>query len=143
MPTSGSILSFGQSLPVYADKKFIGNTFSASTYKSFSEDIVGAGKIYISAVNGVGDDDVRLSKRKGLSTRRLRGFERNKVGPVDGSDHIGGNYAAALNLETNLPNVFPENSNADLGLFLDFGNVWGVDYDDTLEIAIKLDHLQV
>ncbi len=138
MPTSGSIVSFGQSLPVYADKKFIGNTFTASTYKSFSEDIVGAGKIYISTVNGVGNDDVRLSKRKGLSTRRLRGFEKNKVGPVDGSDHIGGNYAAALNLETNLPNVFPENSNADLGLFLDFGNVWGVDYDDTLDDSNKI-----
>ena len=138
MPTSGSIVSFGQSLPVYADKKFIGNTFTASTYKSFSEDIVGAGKIYISTVNGVGNDDVRLSKRKGLSTRRLRGFEKNKVGPVDGSDHIGGNYAAALNLETNLPNVFPENSNADLGVFLDFGNVWGVDYDDTLDDSNKI-----
>ena len=28
----------------------------------------------------------------------MRGFEKNKIGPVDGSDHIGGNYAAALNL---------------------------------------------
>ena len=33
----------------------------------------------------------------------MRGFERNKIGPVDGSDHVGGNYAAALNLEANLP----------------------------------------
>ena len=33
---------------------------------------------------------------------------------------------ASLNFETNLPNILPENSNADLGLFLDFGNVWGV-----------------
>ena len=29
------------------------------------------------------DDDVRLSKRRGLSTKRLRGFERGKIGPVD------------------------------------------------------------
>ena len=42
------------------------------------------------------DDDVRLSKRKFLSTKRLRGFERGKVGPVDGNDHVGGNYAAAV-----------------------------------------------
>ena len=41
MPTSGSIISFSQSLPVYADRSFIANTFSASTYKSFSEDFVG------------------------------------------------------------------------------------------------------
>ena len=95
MPTSGSIVSFRQSLPVYADKSFLSNTFSTSTYKSFNEDIVGASKFYLAAVNGLGSDDVRLSKRKGLSSKRLRGFERNKIGPVDGSDHIGGNYAAA------------------------------------------------
>ena len=47
---------------------------------------------------------------------------------MDGTDHIGGNYAAALNFEANLPNLLPEVTNTDLGLFLDFGNVWGVDY---------------
>ena len=65
-------------------------------------------------------NDVRLSKRKGLSSKRLRGFERGKVGPVDGKDHIGGNYAAALNFEANLPNLLPDNSNADASFFLDF-----------------------
>ena len=123
-----------QSKPTYADKNFIANSFSFSKYKAFSEDIVGSGKLYVSTINGIGDDDVRLSKRKGLSSRRLRGFERNKIGPVDGNDHIGGNYAAALNFETNLPNFFPENSNTDLGLFLDFGSVWGVDYDSTIDV---------
>ena len=92
-------------IPIYADKNFIGNTFTLSTYKSLTEDIVGAGKIYLSAVNGLGDDDVRLSKRKGLSERRLRGFEKNKIGPVDGSDHVGGNYAAAINFEANLKHI--------------------------------------
>ena len=57
----------------------------------------------MTAVNGIGSDDVRLSKRKFLSTRRLRGFESGKIGPLDGSDHVGGNYAASLNLEANLP----------------------------------------
>ena len=59
----------------------------------------GAGKFYVSNINGLGLD-VSLSKRRGLSERRLRGFEKNKIGPVDGTDHIGGNYAAALNFET-------------------------------------------
>ena len=96
MPTDGSIISFSQSLPIYADKSFIANTFRSSSYNAFSEDVVGAGKIYISTINALGSDDVRLSKRKGLSTRRMRGFEKNKIGPVDGKDHIGGNYAAAI-----------------------------------------------
>ena len=138
MPTSGSIVSFRQSLPIYADKSFWSNTFSASKYKSLNEDIVGASKIYLTAVNGLGSDDVRLSKRKGLSSKRIRGFERNKIGPVDGSDHIGGNYAAAINFEANLLKILPENTNTDLSLFLDFANVWGVDYDSSLDDSNKI-----
>ena len=95
MPTSGSILRFNQSLPFYADKSFIDNTLSISAYKTLSENLVGATKFYITAIEGLNNDDVRLSKRKGLSSRRLRGFERNKVGPVDSGDHVGGNYASA------------------------------------------------
>ena len=138
MPTDGSIISFGQELPIYADKPFISNTFSSSVYKSFGEDVIGAAKFYISSINGLNNEDVRLSKRKGLSSYRLRGFEKNKVGPVDGSDHIGGNYASAINFETNLPKLLPESSNVDIGLFLDAGNIWGVDYDSTLDDSNKI-----
>ena len=138
MPTSGSIISFDQSLPIFADKQAITNTFRATKYKLITNDVVGAGKLYLSSINGIGEDDVRISKRRGLSTRRLRGFERNKVGPVDGSDHIGGNYVAALNFEATLPNLLPETYKTDVGLFLDFGNVWGVDYDDSLNDSNKI-----
>ena len=108
MPTDGSIISFNQELPIYADKPFIGNTFASSFYRSFGENIIGSSKFYLTSINGIDNEDVRLSKRKGLSTKRLRGFERNKVGPVDGSDHIGGNYATAINLEASLPNLLPD-----------------------------------
>ena len=138
MPTDGSIISFSQRLPIYADKPFIGNTFAVSKYQAFGENVVGAGKFYLDTINGLNNKDVRISKRKSLSTKRLRGFEKGKIGPVDGSDHIGGNYAAALNFEANLPNFLPDNSNADIGFFLDFANVWGVDYDSTLNESNKL-----
>jgi len=138
MPTDGSIVGFRQTLPIYADKPFIGNTFNSSLYHSFGENVIGAGKIFISTINGLNDEDVRLSKRRSLSSTRLRGFERGKVGPVDSNDHIGGNYAAAINLEANLPNFLPESSNTDVGLFLDFGNVWGVDYDDSIDDSNKI-----
>jgi len=138
MPTSGSVLNFGQSLPIYADKSFISNFLRASKYKQFNEDLVGAGKFYLSTVNGLGSDDVRLSKRTTISSRRLRGFEKGKIGPVDGNDHIGGNYAAALNLEASLPNFLPEDTNTDVILFLDFGNVWGVDYDSSIDDSNKI-----
>ena len=138
MPTSGSVTSFSQELPIVSDKGAIVNLFSSSLYKTINEDIIGATKFYLKAVNGISNDDVRLSKRTNLSTNRLRGFQKGKVGPVDGSDHIGGNYAMALNFEANLPNFLPENSKTDIGLFLDFGNVWGVDYDSTIDESNKL-----
>jgi len=138
MPTSGNYTSFNQSLPIYADKKFISNTFTRSVYKTFNEDFIGSAKFFASSINGIGPDDVRLSKRRNLSLNRLRGFESGKLGPVDGTDHIGGNYATALNFETSLPNLVPENYNADANLFLDFGNVWGVDYSDTIDDSSKL-----
>ena len=138
MPTDGSIISFTQTLPIYADKAFIANSLSMSSYATLTEDVIGAGKIYFTAINGLGSDDVRLSKRKSLSNSRLRGFEKSKVGPIDGTDHVGGNYAAAINFEANLPNFLPEASNADLGFFLDFGNVWGVDYDSSIAGSNKI-----
>lgn len=138
MPTSGYISKFNQSLPVYADKNFVANSLSSSVYQQFSENVVGAAKIYMSAINGIGGDDVRLSKRKYLGTKRLRGFKSGKVGPLDGTDHVGGNYAAALNIEANLPKLLPETTNTDISLFLDFGNIWGVDYDSSIDDSNKL-----
>ena len=138
MPTSGSVFRFGQSLPVYADKSYIANSLSASKYKSINENIVGVGKFYLSTINGLGSDDVRLSKRKNLSSKRIRGFKKNKIGPVDNNDYIGGNYAAALNFEANLPKILPEDTNTDLSIFLDFGNLWGVDYDSSIDDSNKI-----
>ena len=115
MPTSGSVVSFNQSLPLFADRRSVSNTFTMSKYKSINENIVGAGKVYLSAINGIGDDDVRLSKRKNISSKRLRGFERGKVGPVDGNDNIGGNYAAAGNFVASLPNLLPTPQGQKLG----------------------------
>jgi outer membrane protein insertion porin family len=138
MPTDGSIVSFNQTLPIYADKPFVGNTFQLSSYHSFNENLIGAGKFFLDTINGLDDEDVRISKRRSLSTRRLRGFERGKVGPIDGSDHVGGNYAAAVNFEANLPNLLPDSSNAEIGFFLDFANVWEVDYDDTIDDSNEL-----
>ena len=133
MPTSGYISSFTQKFPIYADKKAITNTLSLSKYKLLTEDIVTASKFFFSAVNGLDDQDVRLNERRFLNTRRLRGFERGKVGPVDGNDHIGGNYAASANFEASLPNLLPDSSKAEIATFLDIGSVWGVDYDKSID----------
>ena len=55
MPTSGSIFTFGQSIPIAADKAFLTNTVSSSFYKSLSENIIGSTKIYLASINGLGE----------------------------------------------------------------------------------------
>ena len=42
MPTDGSIISFDQSLPIYADRKFIANSLAASAYRTLSENFIGS-----------------------------------------------------------------------------------------------------
>jgi outer membrane protein insertion porin family len=131
MPTSGSLVSFHQGLPLYSDQASIYNAIYYTKYHLFTENIVGALKFYAAHVIAV-EDDVRLSKRLHIPSRRLRGFESHKVGPKDGADYVGGNYATALNFEAALPNLLPESTQMDIGIFMDMANLWSVDYDSSI-----------
>jgi len=135
-PTDGYISRFNQSIPIYADSPFLKNTYTLSKYKTLSPDTIAAVKFYTSAINGLDDKDVRLSKRITLPSNKLRGFKQ--LGPKDGNDYVGGNYAASTNLELSLPNLLPESTKTDIGLFLDIGNVWGIDYDKSLDDSKKI-----
>jgi len=137
-PTDGYISSFTQALPVYADSPYVKNSASFSKYKAFSKDAIGNVRLFGSAIHGLNDKDVRISKRLGLPNSKLRGFQAGKVGPKDGTDYIGGNYMAATNLELSLPNLLPESTKTDVGLFLDIANLWKVDYDDLIDDSNKI-----
>ena len=132
-PTDGYISSFSQVLPVYSDSPYIKNSYSFSKYKTMTANAIGTFKFYTTAVNGLEDKDVRMRKRVKLSNNKMRGFKAGKIGPVDGKDYVGGNYALASNFELSLPNLLPEATKTDVGLFLDIGNLWGIDYDSTLD----------
>ena len=47
---------------------------------------------------------MRISDRISLSSRKLRGFKRGKIGPKDNNDFIGGNYATSFTAATMLSN---------------------------------------
>ena len=87
----------------------------------------------MSSINSLQGNDVRVSDRLYLSNRKLRGFEKGKVGPKDNLDFIGGNYSAATSISTTLPTILPELESIDFSIFIDAGNVWGVDYDSSLD----------
>ena len=137
-PTDGYISNFSQAFPIYADSPYINNTYSFSKYKALTPDVISNFKFYTSAINGLSNKDVRINKRLYLPSSKLRGFQPGKIGPKDGKDYVGGNYAIASNFELNLPNLLPETTKTDVGLFLDFGNLWNVDYDSSVNGSNKI-----
>ena len=100
--------------------------------------MVGKFSFYVKSVNALKDEDVRISKRLYIPSARLRGFEKGKVGPVDNSDYIGGNYVSTFNVSSTLPNALPSFQNLDFSLFFDAANVWGVDYDSSIDRGGKI-----
>jgi len=131
-PSDGFINFFSQTFPIYSDDLAIENKLTGSVYHSLNNNLILSASYFLKAINSL-EDNVRISKRVFVPGRRLRGFESGKIGPKDGSQYIGGNYAGALNLNTTLPNVLFENDNLDLNFFIDMANVWEVDYNDSLD----------
>ena len=131
-PSDGFINRFSQTFPIYSDDKSIENNFTSAIYHAINDNFILSANYYLKTINSL-DDNVRVSKRVYVPGRRLRGFESGKIGPKDGSQYIGGNYATSLNLNSTVPNIFFENENIDLNFFMDFANVWEVDYNSSLD----------
>ncbi len=133
-PKKGNFVSFTQDLPIISNDNEVKNTLIFTKYKSLkrSDNMIGKISFYLSAINSYDGSDVRISKRNRIPSNRLRGFEKGKIGPIDGSDFVGGNYASALNLSTNIPGLLTTIESLDFKYFFDVGNVWGVDYDSSI-----------
>ena len=131
-PSDGFINKFSQTLPIYSDDSSVENSFTTAIYQSIDDNLILSAKFYLQTINSF-DDNVRVSKRVFIPGNRLRGFEVGKIGPKDGVQYVGGNYASALNLGSTLPNILFENEDIDLNFFLDLANVWEVDYNSELD----------
>ena len=136
-PTQGYRTSFTQSLPLVQDSSSIMNGLDVSVYHDFSEDVIGSLKFHARTINGI-DKDVRLTNRLYIPRNKLRGFNTYKIGPKDGDDYIGGNYTTAIGFEAKLPNLLPESYRTDISVFLDTANIWGVDYNNSIDETNKL-----
>ena len=132
-PTSGYISRFIQSLPIVSDGSPILNGYELNTYKEIVDDMIFSFALYGRSISSLNNEDVRVSKRLFLPSKKLRGFESGKIGPKDAGDFIGGNYATALNAATTVPYVFQTLETLDMKMFFDAANVWGVDYSDTID----------
>ncbi len=125
--TDGSRSKFSQTLPIISESDTLISSYIFDQYITISETTASVGLFLKNAI-GL-SDDVRISERLTIPRNRLRGFKSGRIGPVDeGDDHVGGNYAAALSITSNLPLLAPNMQNFEFNYFLDFGNVWGTDY---------------
>tara|TARA_B100001027_G_scaffold137158_1_gene95253 strand:- start:12 stop:2255 length:2244 start_codon:yes stop_codon:yes gene_type:complete len=131
---SGYVTTFSQEIPLISDNSELSNAFEITNYKKLSStsNMVGKVSLFGKTITGL-SDDVRISKRLNVPSYRLRGFERGKVGPVENNDYIGGNHITSLNLSATLPTVFQGLDNLDVAIFFDAANVWGVDYDSSID----------
>ena len=131
--------------PTVYDNPHVGNARSLVVFdvlfrvlRSLYDNNVTSASIYLSAVNSLSNDDVKLSERLYIPSRRLRGFQSGRVGPKDNNDYIGGNYTSVLNLTSTLPQILENNQTTDFAIFLDVANIWGVDYDSSIDDQNKI-----
>ena len=136
--TDGYISSFNQKIPLISENYTLTNKYNYKLYNKWLNENIASFAFYAQATNSLVGKDVKLSDRLFIPPRKLRGFETGKVGPMDGLDYIGGNYATAINISTTLPQILPNFQNTNFSIFYDAANVWSVDYDSTISQGSKI-----
>ena len=132
-PTEGFRSVFRQGVPLYSDEYSLSNSYDFKHWYQLPNDMVTSFNIYGSVVHSLNGENVRITNRTFLPRNKLKGFNTGNIGPVDATDYVGGNYAAALNIDTTLPMFFSTLENIDFRYFVDFANLWGVDYSSTVD----------
>ena len=120
-------------IPLVSDTSTLINSYQYNYYKELFEDNITNASIFLQSANSITGENIKLSERIYIPGRKLRGFERGKVGPKDGADYIGGNFVTTANLSTTLPQILSNIQEVDFVMFLDAANIWGVDYDSSID----------
>ncbi len=136
--TDGYRSYYSVDMPLISENNSLTNLYNVSYYNELYDENISKISLYLKATTSLTNDDVKLSERLYLPSDRLRGFVKGKVGPKDGNDFIGGNYAASLNISSTLPQILPSAQNVDFLMFMDVANIWGVDYDSSLNDTNKI-----
>ena len=131
--SSGFRSYYSLDLPVISDTNTIKNYYNYSHYFDFFEKNYSSISIYLQTANSLNNKDIKLSERITIPSSRLRGFEAGRVGPRDGDDYVGGNYAYSINFASNVPQIFEDSQNLDFLVFADAADIWGVDYNSSIK----------
>ena len=131
--SEGFFSSYSIDLPIISETYTLINSYKYKFFTELFENNVSTISISLNSAHSLKNEDVKLSERIRIPSNSLRGFEQGKVGPKDGNDFIGGNYMTSINFSSTLPQILENSQNTDFIIFLDMANVWGVDYDSSLD----------
>ena len=131
--SDGFISSYSVDLPYISDTYSLINRYKYKYFTELYENNISSFSLSLRSAHSLKNEDIKLSERLRIPSSLLRGFEHGKIGPKDGDDFVGGNYMAALNFTSSLPQILENSQNTDFLIFLDAANLWGVDYDSSLD----------
>ena len=131
--SSGFKSYYSLDMPIVSDTNTIKNYYNYAYYFNAFEKNFSSISFYLQSANSLNNKDIKLSERINIPSSRLRGFEAGRIGPKDGDDYVGGNYAYSINLVSNIPQIFEESQNLDFLIFADAADLWGVDYNSSIE----------
>ena len=125
-------------IPIISDTNTLTNSYNYKIYSELFENQISSFSFFVKTATSISGDDVKLTERLSMPSNKLRGFVRGKVGPKDGNDYIGGNFVTSVNLQTSVPILFENSQNLDAVIFFDAANIWGVDYDSSIDDSSKV-----
>ena len=125
-------------LPLISDTNTLTNSYNYKIFSELYDNNISSFSFFLKSASSISNDDIKLTERLTLPSNKLRGFETGKIGPKDGADFIGGNYLASISLQSSLPFIFENSQNVDAIIFFDAANIWGVDYDTSIDDGSKI-----
>ena len=130
--------NYNINFPVISKTNTLTNSYNFNHYSELYENNITSVSFFLKTANSLTDDNIKLTERLYLPSNKLRGFSNGGVGPKDGNDYIGGNYVSSLNIASTLPQLTEQLENFDINVFMDVGNVWGVDYSSAINQTNKV-----
>ncbi len=126
-PDAGVLLSFQQEFAgLGGDNDFIKTTGRIVGQRTlFNDDVTVRAIAEGGSIQFSDGQNSRFLNR--FNDQVIRGFEPNGMGPVEGDEHLGGDYFAAVKFEAEFPLGLPEEYGITGGAFYDIGSIWGID----------------
>jgi outer membrane protein insertion porin family len=125
-PNSGVLLSFGQEFAGLGGD----NDYIKTSARAVGQTMVLNEEVTLRATAQAGAIHFSSGSSRFLNRfndQVMRGFEPNGMGPVEGDEHLGGDYFAVLKFEAEFPLGLPDEYGVTGGAFYDIGSIWGID----------------